>query len=162
MNIRRAVSLAVLSLLGACSSPHIEGRAGRDATDAAADLSVRAAIETTWRAHIAAAVAKDFEGVLAIYAEDMLYVIPGVQEVHGLAGMRRMEAASLAEADVLHATHTIDELAVYGDIAYELGSVVGPVRPKGGEAVVYTFHFMAQWRRGVDGVWRMASMIGQG
>jgi hypothetical protein len=45
-------------------------------------------------------------------------------------------------------------------VAYELGTVVGPIRMLGEEPLVVTFHFMAQWVRAADGRWRMRSFVG--
>ena len=71
-----------------------------------------------------------------------------------------MEARTLADYDVVSAEHAIDALRAFGDGAYELGTVIGPIRPKDGEPQTVTFHFMAMWRRQADGAWRIAHMAG--
>jgi len=71
-----------------------------------------------------------------------------------------MEARTLAEIDVVSAEHTTDALRTYGDVAYELGTVIGPIRSKEGELRTVTFRFMAMWRRQVDGAWRIAHLVG--
>ena len=119
------------------------------------------AIAASWRDHIEAAQRKDLAAVMEIYADDVIYIIPGVMELHGKAALEESEAQTLASADVLEAVHTVDNLRVYGDLAYELGTVAGPVRPKGGEPQTVTFHFMATWRRGQDGAWRIECMVGE-
>ena len=67
---------------------------------------------------------------------------------------------ALASANVLEAVHTTHSLRVFGDLAYELGTVVGPVQPEGKPAQTVTFHFMATWRRQTDGTWRIKFMVG--
>ena len=46
-------------------------------------------------------------------------------------------------------------------IAYEIGTVIGPIRVQGKDAETVTFHFMAMWRRQADGSWRILSFVGQ-
>jgi uncharacterized protein (TIGR02246 family) len=147
-----ALSLALL--LGACAgTPEL-------VPEQATHGGVRAAIDDAWRQHIDAAQRKDLAAVLAIYADDVVYVVPGAQEARGRAEIETLEAEALATNDVLDATHRIDALRVYGDLAYELGTVRGPIRPRGQEASVVTFHFMAMWRLQVDGRWRIAHFMG--
>ena len=126
----------------------------------ASDDSIDGSIAMAWRNHIDAAQQKDLAAVMEIYADDVTYIIPGVQEARGKPALEKIEAAALASADVIEAVHTIDELRVYGDLAYELGTVVGPVRRHGHEPETVSFHFMATWRRQEDGNWRIECMVG--
>ncbi len=123
--------------------------------------AVRETISSAWRDHIDAAIRKDLEAVLDIYADDIVYAVEGAPEVRGREAIAAMEARTLTEVDVVAAEHTIASLRVFGDVAYELGTVIGPVRPKAGEARTVTFHFMAMWRRQADGAWRIAHMTGR-
>jgi len=118
-------------------------------------------ISQAWKDHIQAARDKDFDAVMDIYADNVTYIIPGVQEARGKDELGALEAAALATADVLHAEHTIDSLRVFGEVAYEIGTVIGPVQPKGQEAIEVTFHFTAMWRKQADGSWRIESMVGE-
>ncbi len=122
--------------------------------------AVRQAIDEAWREHIDAAKRKDAEAVTRIYADNILYVVPG-QEARGRDAIDAIEAQTLATADVLDAEHTTDALQVFGDLAYELGTVVGPIRVEGQEPQTVTFHYMATWRRQPDGEWRIESFIGE-
>ncbi len=122
---------------------------------------VAEAISASWKEHIAAAMRGDVQAVVAMYSDDVHYIIPGVQEVRGRPEIEAMEAQSFATMEVLDATHTIDALHVFGDVAYEVGTVIGPVRPRGGEARLVTFHFMAMWQREADDQWRMKNLVGQ-
>ena len=62
---------------------------------------------------------------------------------------------------MLHAEHTTDRLRVFGAVAYELGTIRGPVRPRNQAAREVTFHFMALWRQQPDGSWRIETMVGE-
>ncbi len=123
--------------------------------------AVRETISRAWRDHINAAIRKDLEAVLDIYDEDIVYIVGGAPEVRGREAIAAMEARSLTEADVIAAEHMIVSLRVFDDIAYELGTVIGPIRPQDGEARTVTFHFMAMWRQQADGAWRIAHMVGR-
>ncbi len=122
-------------------------------------LEVSATIARLWREHIDAAKRKDAAAVVTIYADDILYRVPG-EEVRGRAAIAAMEARTLAEADVIDAQHTTTSLRIFGDIAYELGTVVGPIRAGGDPPRTVTFHFMALWKRGADNAWRIQSFVG--
>ncbi|MGE0129669.1 MAG: SgcJ/EcaC family oxidoreductase [Blastocatellales bacterium] len=125
------------------------------------ETRVRAAISTAWREHIEAAKRKDVAGVAAMYADDAVYIVPGAQEARGRPAIEAMEAQGLASADVLDATHTTRDLRVFDDVAYEIGTIAGPVRPQGKAAQTVTFHFMAMWRRQGDGSWRLWHFVGR-
>ena len=122
---------------------------------------VRAAVLDGWTRHIEAAKRKDLDAVMKIYGDDVVYIIPGVQELRGLAAMEESEAQALASSDVLNAVHRIDSLQVYEDLAYELGTVEGPVQPQGEPARTVTFHSMATWRRQPNGAWRIQHLVGE-
>jgi len=142
----------VAALLGGCSSVERGG---------APEAEVRDAVAAAWRGHIEAAQRKDLAGVMAIYAGDAVYAVAGAPEVRGRPALERMEAEGLAAADVLGATHTTHDLRVFGDAAFEIGTIEGPVRPRGEAARVVTFHFMAEWARGPGGAWRLRHLVGR-
>ena len=152
-----ALGMALVSVCVAWSSSVFSA----DAVEPAALEDVGQAINVAWREHIEAARRKDLDAVTRIYADDVTYVIPGVQEARGRAAINELEAQALASANVLEAVHTTESLRVFGDLAYELGTVVGPVQPEGKPAQTVTFHFMATWRRQTDGTWRIEFMVGE-
>lgn len=122
---------------------------------------VRSAIRGAWRDHLAAVKRKDLAGVARLYAEDVVFIVPGEPEVRGRKAIDEMEAQGLASAEILDVTHTTESLRVYGDIAYEIGTVAGPVRPYLQPAKVVTFHYMARWKRQPDGGWRIQYLVGE-
>ncbi len=121
---------------------------------------VGAAIAAAWRVHLEAAIGKDRARIAEIYAPDAVFVSEGAPEVRGRPALDEMEARSLELFDVLSATHTTHELLVAGELAYELGTIVGPLRGKNAPERLVTYHFMAQWRRQPDGSWRIAHLVG--
>jgi ketosteroid isomerase-like protein len=138
------------------SSPSTSG-AGLDP----APRQVRAAISTAWRDHIDAAKRKDVKGVVAMYSEDVVYIIPGASEVRGRPAINTMEAQGLAAADVLEAAHTSHDVQVFNNVAYEIGTIAGPVRAKGQTVKLVTFHFMGMWQLQEDGAWRLSYLVGR-
>ncbi len=131
---------------------------------------VRTAIAEAWRDHVAAVKRKDAAGVGRLDADDIVYIVPGECEVRGRKAIDEMEIQGLASVEILDVTHTTEGLRVYGDIAYEIGNVVGPVRPRGKPAKVVTFHYMARWKRHAEehlgwhvfpAHWRIQYLVGQ-
>jgi ketosteroid isomerase-like protein len=118
-------------------------------------------ISAAWRSHIDAAKRKDLAGVIAIYADSILYVVPGMEPVRGRAAVESMEASGLSSADVLNAQHTLESLYVAGNTAYEIGTIAGPVQLHGQAARTVTFHYMAMWELQSDGSWRIRQFSGK-
>ncbi len=156
------LGMALVSVCAAWSSSVFSADAVEPAAQAqAGQTDVGRAIDVAWSEHIEAARRKDLDAVTRIYADDVTYVIPGVQEARGRAAIDALEAQALSSANVLEAVHTTESLRVFGDLAYELGTVVGPVEAQGKPAQIVIFHFMATWRRQTDGTWRIEFMVGE-
>jgi ketosteroid isomerase-like protein len=150
-----AAALAAAAAAAACAAPGPLVLGDPTAT------GVRAVIDAAWRGHIAGAQQKDLDAVVAMYADDIVYVIEQKQPVTGKAAVRAMEQRAMASGEVGTVHHSIDALRVDGDLAYELGSVVGDVTPTGRAPQHVVFHFVALWRCGPDDVWRLAHLVGQ-
>ena len=123
--------------------------------------SARTAIGRAWADHIAAAKRHDLAGVIAMYAKDAVYAVGGAPEVRGRPAIDSMEAQGLRAVTVIDARHQTHMIRRVGDIAYEVGTIVGPVKPAGDTARVVTFNFMAQWRREPSGAWHLAYLVGR-
>jgi uncharacterized protein (TIGR02246 family) len=131
------------------------------ATTRSPDDQVRAAIGEAWLDHFSAVKRKDAAGVGRLYADDVVYIVPGECEVRGRKAIDEMEAKGLASAEIHDVVHTTEALDARGDVAYEIGTVVGPVQPHGQPAKVVRFRYMAIWRRQAGGDWRIQYMVGQ-
>ncbi len=123
------------------------------------DQKVRDAISQAWREHIDAAKRKDASRIADIYAEDAVFVISGSTEVRGRPALQKMEEQGLAASDVLEAVHSTHHLQLVGQAGFELGSVVGPVRPKGESPRNVVFRYMAMWQQ-TDGHWLISYLVG--
>ena len=169
-SLRSAIAVALLltavGLLASCATPYTqrpEDAAFYAASEAVAHVQasarVQAEIERTWEEHIEAAREKDLHGVMEIYADDIAYFVSG-EELHGRAAMDAHEKLSLSGADVHDGVeHVTIALTAHGDVAYELGTIVGPVRVHGQATRVVTFSFTARWVR-ADGAWKLQHLVG--
>ena len=127
-----------------------------------ATMAAQTAIASVWADHLAAAKRGDPVGVSAMYATDAVYAVGGAPEVRGRPAIDSFEARGLRAATVLDGVrHTTQSVRRAGDVAYELGTIVGPVQPVGDSVRVVTFNFMAQWRREPDGAWRLTYLVGR-
>lgn len=152
---RRAALAAVLCLCSCTMTLTLKPmHMGPGAEEAAA------AIDAAWRDHIEAAQRKDLAAVCALYTDDVVYVVAGQQVVRGKAEIEAMEKASLAAADVESAIHASFALHVDGDVAHEIGEVIGEVAGKDAPARWVTFHYVAVWHRGPGDAWRIAHLVG--
>ena len=156
-----AVCVVMLACARAPSSDQAADTAGVPAADSAT-IAAQTAITGVWADHLAAAKRGDPVGVSAMYATDAVYAVGGAPEVRGRPAIDSFEARGLRAATVLDGVrHTTQSVRRVGDVAYELGTIVGPVQPAGDTARVVTFNFMAQWRREPDGAWRLIYLVGR-
>jgi uncharacterized protein (TIGR02246 family) len=166
MNMVRTTLLAVgvIALVG-CDGTASTNQRAETASGPAPDsttMAVETAIAGVWADHLAAAKRGDPVGVSAMYATDAVYAVGGAPEVRGRPAIDSFEARGLRAATVLDGVrHTTQSVHRAGDVAYELGTIVGPVQPAGDTARVVTFNFMAQWRREPDGAWRLLYLVGR-
>ena len=163
--IRNTTLCAVCVCTLACTrAPSTDGAVDTASVPAAdsATVATQTAIASVWVDHLAAAKRGDPVGVSAMYATDAVYAVGGAPEVRGRPAIDSFEARGLRAATVLDGVrHTTQSVRRVGDVAYELGTIVGPVQPTGDTARVVTFNFMAQWRREPDGAWRLTYLVGR-
>lgn len=125
------------------------------------ERDIRSAIHAAWTDHIAAVRRSDLGAVMELYGKGAIYVVPGSVLARGRTEIERMETRAMASAEVLEAHHATEAIRVYGDVAYEVGTVVGRVRPNGEPTVYVGFRYMATWRLQSDGAWRVGVMVGE-
>ena len=120
----------------------------------------QAAVNSSWARHIKAAIDKDLDVVMAIYTHDVIYSVYGQELIEGRDALRESERDTLETSDLIDARHETLELRVFGDFAFEIGSVVGPIKADGKPQVTVTFRYTAIWRYQDDGVWRIMMLAG--
>ena len=145
---------SLLMVFAACATPGPK-LIGSGAED------VSGSIDAAWRAHSAAAIARDTEGIVDIYADDAVYVVDGQRPIVGKKALAAMESLGMQQGEIRAVRHRCEALRVDGDLAWELGSIDATVQPKEQAPQTVTFHFVAMWRLGKDRRWRIGHLVGQ-
>lgn len=151
---RTSLPLLLAAALSASACAHLPGgRAGDDA-------EVRAAVAAANAEFARALVAGDAAGMAAVFAEDGL-VIPAMQGgfVSGRAEIEAYDARRVRSLRYLEATITTVQLEVSGDLAWEAGTNRLVVQQGEGAPMTVTGRYLAAWRRGKDGRWRIRAEL---
>ncbi|ACL65006.1 conserved hypothetical protein [Anaeromyxobacter dehalogenans 2CP-1] len=151
-NLARA--LLVAAALGASACAHSPG--GR----AEPDAELRAAIAAANDAFVRALVAGDARAMAAVFTEDAL-VIPAMQRgfVSGRGELEAYDARRVRALRYLEATITTVQLEVSGDLAWEAGTNRLLVQQGDRAPMTVTGRYLAVWRRGKDGRWRIRAEL---
>lgn len=150
----RAALIVLSCLLQSCSFVSRSERIGPEAATTAR------AIDAAWNRHFDAARQHDAEAACEIYADDVYYEVAGQPPLRGKAAVKTMEAASMASTEVGDLSHLGVAVRTDGDVAQEIGTVQGDVGARGAEKEFVVFDYVAAWRRGADGAWRITHLIG--
>src|SRR4030095_3242779 len=111
------------------------------------------AIDATWSA---ALERKDLDGVMAVYADDALFLPPGAPLIEGKAGIRERFARRLAlPAFAASFSPTRIVVAQAGDLAGEHGTSRSTVEGAQGP-VTRTGKHLVTWRKR-DGTWQVTA-----
>ena len=92
--------------------------------------AVRDAISRAWREHIQSAIRKDLDGVVDIYADDIVYVVADSPEVRGRAAMTTEGSSPIAAATGRAALPDLRAAASPG-----LRKALGPQLTESGEEI---------------------------
>ncbi len=124
-------------------------RAPSEAEVAAARADIAQAIRSwaeVWKSGDATAAAAGF-------TVDAINMRPGAANDNGRTAVEGMARDFLSTVTINEVTFTTQELDIYGDIAYELGTFVQRYTD-GGAEVTQRSRYMAVWRREDDGTWK--------
>ncbi len=95
----------------------------------------------------------DLDGLMAVYADDVISLPPGQPALVGRAAVRAVWEASLAEYDV-QVTVDIEEVRVTAEWAFERGTFEMQLTPKAGGPTISDFGKYLDVLRQVDGQWK--------
>lgn len=159
---RGALCLGLLIALvpvSACTTaaPPATGAASPSATDAAAEQAAHKAHE----AYVAAINSNNLENFLATVTDDVVFIAPNSDAISGKAAVGAWVKDYLAAYETKW-EKTTKEFVVRGDLAYEWYAYKSIDTPKAGgpaagtPVVTDTGNGVNIYRRGPDGVWRVA------
>jgi uncharacterized protein (TIGR02246 family) len=122
----------------------------------------RAADETTIRANDAgfakSAEAKDLESIMALYADDAIFLGSGSPAAVGKDNVRKVIQGLLAIPGLKLTVNTTSVLvSKSGDLAMDGGTVQSTVTDKKGKTKTSTSQYVLVWKKGADGVWKIAA-----
>ena len=139
------VSALFVGLLACAEGNRTASEAGVEAARAEIAAAIRS-WENVWEQGDAAAAAAGF-------TEDAINMRPGAVSDVGRSAVETMASDFLSGVTVTEVTFTTEELDIFGDMAYELGSFVQRYTD-GNTEVTQQSRYMAVWQRGDDGTWR--------
>jgi uncharacterized protein (TIGR02246 family) len=113
---------------------------------------VRAAIERNNAILIDAFVAGDAAAAAALFAEDAVLMLPGIDAIHGRAAIEQALAGAFSAVQYQSIVADIAEVQFFGDYALERGTTV-MTYTAGGQTVTDRGKYMVAWTRGPDGTW---------
>ena len=114
-----------------------------------------AAIREAHSSWIDAVNAGDLARLLALMTDDVVFLNPGREPL----GQREFPNGFLSghQRSVIHCVSEIEEVAVFGEVAYTLCRDSLSVKPRsGGEAIELAGHRITIYRQQADGLWLLA------
>ncbi len=116
--------------------------------------TVRDSIEATIKTLLESLNGGDAAGVAAHYTDDAALLPPNTARIDGREGIQGAWQA-LIDADVRDVALTTQEVDVFGDVANEVGTISATAPSEDGGRVQWTGKYVAVWKRGGDGTWRL-------
>ena len=144
----RRLILPLMLLVVACQPATVEQQVVTTGPDVEA-------ITTAFEQAVAVANAQDVEGVLAVYADNVVSFPPNEPPVDGIAGLRQMMETAWAE-HTIQLTASPDEVVVAGELAVMRTSYEETATATGeSEPLEMSGHWLIIWRKQSDGSWKI-------
>ena len=96
----------------------------------------------------------DAAGVAAHYTDDAALLPPDAARIDGREGIQGVWQG-LIDAGVRDVAMTTQEVDVFGDVANEVGIISATAPNEDGDRVKLDGKYVAVWKRGGDGTWRL-------
>jgi uncharacterized protein (TIGR02246 family) len=96
----------------------------------------------------------DAAGVAGHYTDDAALLPPDASRVDGREGIQGAWQAVI-DADIRDVALITQEVDVFGDVANEVGTITGTAPGEDGGRVPWAGKYVAVWKRGGDGTWRL-------
>lgn len=118
--------------------------------------AIRPAIVAAHDAFAAAEVRKDVDAMLQTWSEDIVLMPPGKAPVYGKAAVAKyLDPLRRSRHRVLTERFETTDLQIEGDIAYEVGHVVGEEQAPGAAVSTYRTKYLSVWKRQPNGRWQI-------
>lgn len=117
--------------------------------------SVQVVIDARLKEHGELLARKDIEGALRLYTDEVVVRPANSPPLRGHADARRFMTEWFAAMDIKRVEYTTEELEVYADRAYQIGTYTGELQLPGQPEFSDRGSFIALWVRGPDGIWRL-------
>jgi uncharacterized protein (TIGR02246 family) len=124
------------------------------AARAGSAAEARAAIEAANARFTKAFEAGDADGLAALYTPDAIVLPPDHEMVKGRRAIGDFWKAT-QQSGVRSAVLTTVDVGTSGNVAYEVGTVLMTVQPKGKAATTPSAKYVVVWKRQADGSWRL-------
>ena len=148
----RCRTFAVALVLG------FPGCSGREGSDDRA-TSVRASLDSLLALHAQHFVSADIEDVIGVYTDSAVVRSAGMAPMRGHAAMRPAVAAWLAAAPIKTIAYTTEDLAVFGDTAFQITSFKGIVQPPGSAEMPAQGSCALLWVHEAQHGWKIARSL---
>ena len=116
--------------------------------------TVRDSIEATIKTLVESLNGGDAAGVAAHYTDDAAVLPPNAAKVEGREGIQ-VVWQGVIDADIRDVALTTEEVDAFGDLANEVGTISATAPGEDGGRVPLFGKYVAVWKRGGDGTWRM-------
>jgi uncharacterized protein (TIGR02246 family) len=116
--------------------------------------TVRDSIEATIKTLLDSLSGGDAAGVAAHYTDDAALLPPDAPRIDGREGIQGAWQA-LMDTDVRDVVLTTQEVDFFGDVANEVGIISATAPSEDGGRVQWAGKYVAVWKRGGDGTWRL-------
>ncbi len=116
--------------------------------------TVRDSIEATIKTLLDSLSGGDAAGVAAHYTDDAALLPPEAARIDGREGIQGYWQA-LIDAGIGDVEMTTQEVDNFGDVANEVGIISATAPSEDGGRVQMAGKYVAVWKRGGDGTWRL-------
>ncbi len=117
-------------------------------------ITVQDSIEATMKTLVESLNGGDAAGVAAHYTDDAALLPPETGRIDGREEIQGYWQGRI-DAGVRVVALTTKEVDNFGDVANEVGTISATAPRKDGGRVQLTGKYVAVWKRGGDGTWRM-------